>query len=178
MTGAFSASPGGGVHGRLEPVERRVLAALAGDLARLLRPDPAADPTGLGILAEAGISADPVMARLLPDAYADAEAAVEFRRYTEQSLREHKAVALEALVRSLETEHDLLALDAAQARAWLSGLNDLRLALGTRMGLGVDGVEDVDADVPEPVAALYDWLTWLQDGLITALLPAADTLAP
>lgn len=157
-----------------EVEERNLLVALVDDLASMLEPSVVEDPLGMGLLSTAGRSADPVLARLLPDAYPDdREAAVEFRRLTEHGLRSHKVAALTAMADDLRASSGRVSLDVAQSRAWLSGLNDLRLAIGTRMGLGEPEVEPEGA-----VAALYDWLTWLQDGLIAAIDDSADTLAP
>lgn len=176
MATAFAAGPSG-ITADLEPDERRLLLALVEDLAGLLKPRAADDPLGLGLLRDVTISADPILARLLPDAYGDDEAASdEFRRLTEHGLRTHKSQALMAMATDLRESPGSVTLDAERAHAWLSGLNDLRLALGTRMGLGLDM-----PDMPEPsaaVAVLYDWLTWVQDGLIVAIGNAADTLAP
>lgn len=173
MATAFRAG-GVGVEARLEPEERSLLLALVEDLASLLEPAAIADPLGLGLLDGAGRSADPVLARLLPDAYPhDDAAAAEFRRLTEHGLRSRKSQALTAMADDLHAASDDIRLDPAQARAWLSGLNDLRLALGTRMGLGVEALSP-----PAALTALYDWLTWMQDALIAAIDDVADTLAP
>ena len=161
----------GAVRAELSSEERGLFIALVVDLHGLVEPDHANDPLGLGLLDDATLSTDPVLARLLPDAYSDdAEASAEFRRLTEHGLRTRKAEALETMRSTLFAES--LVLDREQSRAWLAGLNDLRLAIGTRMGL-----DDVDADAPsEAVAALYDWLTWMQDCLIDAITRCADTL--
>src|ERR687888_53442 len=96
-------------------------------------------PRGDPGLAELGISEnqaapdDPVLARLFPDGYAeDAESAGEFRRYTESSLRDGKREAVEVVLRSVRDEGEIT-LDADGAQAWLRALNDVRLALGTRL---------------------------------------------
>ena len=91
---------------------------------------------------------DPVLRRLLPDAYDDIEAAAEFRRYTEHGLREkkraHALTIYEALIPQDEEwnadnpiDRGSIEIDIApiQVMDWLSGLNDLRLALAVRLGI-------------------------------------------
>ncbi|HEY5032465.1 MAG TPA: DUF2017 family protein, partial [Actinomycetes bacterium] len=87
----------------VHPDEALVLAGLLQQLADLVAPEESADADPLAALVDIGTTTeapdDPVLARLFPDAYADdPEAAGEFRRYTENSLRERKhAGALRAL---------------------------------------------------------------------------------
>ena len=70
-------------------------------------------------------------------------------------------------------------LDESTARAFVTALTDVRLVLGERLQLRTDEdldlVEDLAAslDPEDPlvhVLALYDFLTWLQETLATALL--------
>ena len=117
--------------------ERALLLALLQDLSDLLAPATITDPLGLGLLASATISTDPVLARILPNAYTDDEAAAtEFRRLTETGLRTKKVQALDSMAETLRRAGDDLCLTVDEVHAWLSGLNDLRLAIGTRLGLG------------------------------------------
>ena len=56
-------------------------------------------------------------------------------------------------------------LDRAEADRWARTLTDIRLMVGTRIGL-----EDDDSEVPEGlVGEIYHWLTELQGGIIAAL---------
>lgn len=122
---------------------------------------------------------DPALDRLLPPgSREDPEAAAEFRRLTEQGLRHRKAAGLDAAVAALG-EEDRVRLDEATARAFVTALTDVRLVLGERLQLRTDEdldlVEDLAAslDPEDPlvhVLALYDFLTWLQETLATALL--------
>jgi len=122
---------------------------------------------------------DPALDRLLPTANRqDDEMAAEFRRLTETGLRQRKAGALETAADLLRGD-DKLRLDAGEARAVLTALTDVRLVLGERMGLRTD--EDVDLleaaaadlDPDDPLAyalAIYEFLTWLQETLASAML--------
>ncbi len=117
---------------------------------------------------------DPVLARLLPDAYPDdPEAAGEFRRYTESGLRSGKVAAARTVLDTLPESGGRVQLSADEAQAWLRSLNDIRLALGVRL----DVTEDREAMLERashggPQAAglwVYDWLTLLQETLVEAL---------
>jgi hypothetical protein len=50
---------------------------------------------------------------------------------------------------------------------WLRVLNDLRLALGTRLGV----TEDSELDDSQPAVQVYSWLTAVQDLLVMQLMP-------
>jgi hypothetical protein len=61
-------------------------------------------------------------------------------------------------------------LTTEQADAWLAALNDVRLALGTTLGVTEDMPDEPPAD--ETLAAhlsVYHWLTFVQDALVQTL---------
>jgi hypothetical protein len=123
---------------------------------------------------DAELPDDPVLARLLPDAYRDdPEASGEFRRYTEQGLRSGKAAAARTVLATLPPDGGRIRLSEPEAQAWLRALNDVRLALGTRLGVTDDFDEQVAGMGPEdPRAAyvgVYQWLAFLQETLVQAL---------
>ncbi len=127
----------------------------------------------LGIRPNARRSDDPVLARLFPDAYDnDPEEAVEFRRFTESGLREGKRAAASVILETASAS-GRITLDREQAEAWLSGLNDVRLALGTRLDITEDPYEQLRSIDPDDEryagVAAYDWLTFVQDTLVRAL---------
>jgi hypothetical protein len=129
--------------------------------------------TGRGI-DDAGLPDDPVLARLLPDAYRDdPEAASEFRRFTESSLRSAKVESAQTLLRTLPPGGGKVRLTAEQAEAWLRSLNDVRLALGVRLGVADDYDaldEDVEPDDPRyAYVQVYQWLAYIQGSLVAAL---------
>lgn len=130
---------------------------------------------------------DPALARLLPDANrTDPEAAAEFRRLTEQGLRERKSENLGNAIDLLERvvvgrrKEDTVRLDLGEAQAFVVALTDVRLVLGERLGLRDDGDADRLSELlgaaPAPddprtaLAAYYEFTTWLQEGLTQALL--------
>lgn len=119
---------------------------------------------------------DDVLARLLPDGYHDDdEAAADFRRYTESDLRRSKAAAAQRVLLDLASADDPIALDDAAVSAWLGCLNDLRLGLGTRIGITEDNLDELsrvlDSDPRFAMLQVYDWLTSLQGSLVDLLLP-------
>ena len=176
----FSRKRSGRIEGKADAVEADVLTSLAADLLVLLGEQDEDDPDPLAALV--GLSSgpvvapeDPALARLLPDAYGDdREAADEFRRFTESDLRAGKrahASTVLATLAPLTGQGGRLSLDREQADAWLGCLNDLRLVLGTRLGVTEQTDLDPPADDPRAQALhVYGWLGWLQESLLGCLL--------
>ena len=171
----------GTVTADLDPGEAGLLVALAEDLLGLLGEETAVDEDPLAAMV--GLSSgpvavpdDPALARLLPNAYADDDAAAEeFRRFTEQDLREGKRAGAGTVLATLAPllgRGGRLALDRDQVDAWLSTLNDLRLVLGTRLEVTEDTPLEVPDDDPHAQALLvYGWLGWLQESLLSCVEP-------
>ena len=128
----------------------------------------------LGLSGNAELPDDPVLARLLPDAYSDdPDASAEFRRYTEETLRAGKINSAKAVLASLPAGGGDVVLSEPECQHWLKALNDVRLALGVRLG-----ITDEEQDLTENLAAsdprsayiwVYQWLAYLQDSLIESL---------
>jgi hypothetical protein len=117
---------------------------------------------------------DPVLARLFPDAYAGDEASSgEFRRFTEAGLRSGKVAGAQTVLATLPGTGGRVRLPAGDAEAWVRVLNDVRLALGVRLGI----TEDYEHELPgagrgelhSAYLQVYDWLTFLQETLVRAL---------
>lgn len=164
---------------RVDAVERGLLRSVAQQVMDLVKPDelPAdADPLAaeLGwIEGDVGLSDDPAVARLLPNAYADDAEAADFRRFTERDLRQTKVEHASAVLAEIERSGDKIVVGSPDS--WLGTLNDARLAIGTRIQIGDDNHEEL-ASLPEddPRAGLfhvYDWLTFLQESLVRCLDP-------
>ncbi|GAA2742677.1 DUF2017 domain-containing protein [Terrabacter aerolatus] len=124
---------------------------------------------------------DPALDRLLPTAHrGDDQIAAEFRRLTEEGLRQRKSGNLDVALRCVEEAvDDRVVLDETQAPAFLMALTDVRLLLGERMGMRTEedaealqaALEDIDDEDPLGYAmAWYDFLTWLQETLTQALM--------
>ena len=184
----------GGITATFEAGEAHLLASLSGQVVELLRDrngadESTADPLAvqLGMGASAVPPEDPVLARLLPDAYRSSEDdSGEFRRLTERSLTSSKVANAEALIGSLvdggltfgaaETEHEEpieIELDDDEVQAWLRALTDVRLSLAVRLGIEEeDDILLVARSEDEAIAAMseiYDWLGYVQETLIAAL---------
>jgi Domain of unknown function (DUF2017) len=111
---------------------------------------------------------DPVRQRLFPAGYRDdEEAAAEFRALTEEGLRDAKVERAAQCRAELPAGAGELPLPPDAAERWLTVLNDLRLALGTRLGVTEDESPGLDpADPGAQTWAIYYWLTALQDSLV------------
>jgi len=148
---------------RLHPGEAEMLTSLLDELDALLAAPPE--------------DADEVLARLFPSAYPDDDrAAQEYRELTESTLRSERAdrvglcrADLLPALGGSAGEVDLGDPDAA--RRWIQVLNDLRLALGTRIGITADDEHAIDPEDPAQQPRLvYHWLTAVQDSVVTALM--------
>jgi hypothetical protein len=171
--------------------EADLLRSLASQLVELLRNEAAvphehADPLEAMLSFDGPTTEpeDPVLARLFPTAYADEEAAAEFRRFTEGSLRDGKAAGAATIIDTLEEaglppelgEQKVVIdveLDEPTALTWLKTFTDLRLALATRLEIEQD--DDAfwqalpDDDPRSQAHDIYEWIGALQETLVDAL---------
>ena len=154
----------------LDEVEIGLLRTLFADLADALR----------------GMSDDdPVRRRMFPVGYRDdPEAAGEYRDLTESALLEQRQSRIAQATAELPPTAGEISLDPEAATRWLTVLNDLRLAIGTRIGIDADtslddqladdDLADAAHDTPDVAAdraarAVYVWLTALLDRLVEAV---------
>jgi hypothetical protein len=137
----------------LSSAEAGLLAGLLDELATVLaEPDPD----------------DPVVQRLYPDGYTDdPEAAREYRELVQADLRAERAGRLERCRAELPPDGGRMQLDDEATDRWLRVLNDLRLALGTRLGI----TEEAELDEAHPAVQIYSWLTAVQDLLVMQVMP-------
>jgi len=188
----------GGTVADFDPAEAHLLASLTSQVVELLRDRNAVGESDLDPLAaQLGLGGpllppeDPVLQRLLPDAYRpgsshDAEQdAADFRRLTERSLTTVKVQNAEVVLASL-IEGGLVPglpkdgdprveveLDDAGVQAWLKALTDVRLSLAVR--LGIETEEDIqlvghsDDAATAAMAEIYDWLGYVQESLVATL---------
>jgi hypothetical protein len=172
----------GGAACFFEPAEAGVIRTLVSQVADLVRSEGESAQGGppdelemlLGLSGNDELPDDPILARLLPDAYNDdPEASAEFRRYTEESLRSGKINSAQAVLASLPAGGGEVVLSEAECQQWLRTLNDVRLTIGTHLGITEDNqdlMEDFSLDEPLSAHILaYQWLSELQDSLINAL---------
>ena len=202
MSGQFEPLPGGGAAVALDDVEISIIRSLAVQLLELIGPGPAEDASDdpLAELFAEGPSeppSDPVLRRLFPDAYGDPEgtpqareaeeqraSSAEFRRYTENDLRAGKRETALAVIRALDAvtsrsagkDAAVLKLSVEESRQWLGALNDLRLAIGSRLEIADEDDTDLlyrlpDEDPRKPMVMAYLWLGGLQESLVATLMP-------
>jgi hypothetical protein len=188
----FRSTRDGGVTVRLSGGEATLLRTLVVPVMELLndpeRPSPPPEPADSAddVFAELEkqfsqpdepdpeLSMDPVVARLLPDAYRDdPEKAGEFRKYTESSLREAKKYFAQTLLETLPPQGGKVRLTGDQARDWLRALNDIRLMFGVRLEVTEDFEDQLAALDPKdprlPAFEVYGWLGAVQESLVRAL---------
>ena len=163
--GPVPASPGTAARGDAAEADAREQADLFSDLEKMFNETTAEAPQ---------TPDDPVLARLLPDAYNDdPDAAGEFRKYTESSLREAKKYFAMTLLETLPPNGGRVKLNADQARDWLRALNDVRLMFGVRLDVTEDFEDQLSGlDPKDPrVAAfeVYAWLGSVQESLVRAI---------
>ncbi|OEV13843.1 DUF2017 domain-containing protein [Streptomyces nanshensis] len=199
MAGHFEATGDGGAAIALDEVEISILRSLAVQLLELIGPgdEPADGEDPLTAILSEGPSqppSDPALARLFPDAYGpgpaapaggedeeEREASAEFRRFTENELRARKREDGLAVVRALDSLSPdgggaVLTLKREESRQWIGALNDLRLAIGTRLEVTDDEDSNElyslpDDDPRKPMVMAYLWLGGLQETLVETLLP-------
>jgi hypothetical protein len=125
---------------------------------------------------------DATMRRLLPDFYRSerthpaGSAAAEslnaaLRSLHEPAIIDAKREAAERMLRTVPAGGGRFELTVEDANAWLAAVNDIRLALGTMLGIGPNGPERLPDD--HPLAGhfdVYQWLTVMQEYLVLALM--------
>ena len=153
---------GSGVRLRFEAAEADIVVQVFDELLAAL------DEMGPG---------DAVWERLYPAAFVDVDAADEFREMVGEDLdnaRRERLRACRAEVLAADTgprRRQELALEVEGLQRWITALNDLRLALGTRLGITADSDHDIDPYSPTAHdQAVYQWLTAVQDGLVDAAM--------
>jgi hypothetical protein len=168
----------GAFRAELDDIEIALLGQLVEELLGLVEePEVSEDPLAALVGMPPGEVAppdNPVLQRLLPDAYRDdPEAAGDFRRYTDGDLRAGKRANALVVQACLPAAAGRMTIDRDQADAWLGFLNDLRLALGTSLGVTEEtDPDDVEPDDPAYQAlSIYGWLGWLQESLLSCLEP-------
>ncbi|PQM62052.1 MAG: DUF2017 domain-containing protein [Actinomycetales bacterium] len=180
MTYGFQRTATGRVVLRVDDVERGLLMSVARQVMDLVQPaeaspdqDPLAAQVGW-VDGDVGISDDPAVARLLPDAYDDPDDARDFRRFTENDLRQSKMQHAMTVVEEIERSGEKVAVTSTDS--WLGLLNDARIAIGTRIQISEDNhgelAELPDDDPRSGLFHFYDWLTFLQESLVRCMTPA------
>jgi hypothetical protein len=155
---------GGQIVATLQRQEVQVLRQCVTEMAALLGDEPDRD--------------DPAVERLFPDVYEDPIEAAEFRRLTESDLKTAKLDQARAVLDSLSPSGGEIRLDEESAEMWLRAINDVRLVLGTRLGVQDD--TDLEAELDTAVGrdpgsprvnqlSVYFYLGILLESLVDAV---------
>ncbi|MBA2425849.1 MAG: DUF2017 family protein [Actinobacteria bacterium] len=159
---SFKRASGGAIRARLDARETALLRELLGELRTLLG---------------AEIRADPVVQRLFPDAHESAEEANAFRELIGDDLAAAKRAAVAKVETAVGSEGRVSTLlSEDDAAAWLTVLTDIRLAIGTRLEVTEEVMEE-ELEPDDPRAASLDvlhWLGWMQELMLRALTPLPE----
>jgi uncharacterized protein DUF2017 len=176
---------------RMDRQEAAVLRGMVGSIEEMLQARQAEAPQD-ELAAITGIRTgpsttpdDPIMARLLPDFHRlddedvttgkDRDSAAALRSLHEPELLDLKTGVAGVVLTTCPPAGGLVTLTLEQADAWLSAINDVRLALGTTLGVSEDMPDELPEDDPRaPHLGVYHWLTWLQESLVSALVGGDD----
>ena len=115
------------------------------------------------------VGGDPSLERLFPPAYADdPEREAEYRSLVHDDLLERRLATIDVVEQTLTAT----TLDEEQLTAWMAAVNDMRLALGTRLDITEDreDLDDIGPDHPDAASyAVYQYLTFLMGDIVDTL---------
>jgi hypothetical protein len=123
------------------------------------------------LLGEPGLS-DPVSQRLFPDAYDNETQATAFHELVGNELRDNKVKAVRTMKERLKGRGPLeTSIPEDEVLAWLTGITDLRLAIGTRIDVTEEMMgADLDPEDPDaPALSVLHWLGWLQESILAEI---------
>ncbi|MGI8407190.1 MAG: DUF2017 family protein [Actinomycetota bacterium] len=152
----FERIPDEGLRVHLEGDEAEILRRLIAEMQMLL---------------EAELAQDPVNQRLFPQAYEDAADSSAYNELIGDELRNTKKLAARTVLERLGERGELhSSIPEEEVDAWLTLITDLRLAIGTRLGVTEETMaDDMDTDSSDAQAyAVMHWLGWLQESILTA----------
>lgn len=171
----------------LSPQEAAVIRGLVGQIKDMLTArageapqDELAELTGI----RTGPSTAPqdrVLARLLPDFFREddpaagdgantADASAAMRSLHEPELLASKTGVAEVVLATCPPRGGRIRLTPSQAEEWLTALNDVRLALGVALDVREDMPEEPEDELQREHLGVYQWLTWVQDSLVDAVM--------
>jgi hypothetical protein len=169
----------------LDSHEAALLKNLVGSMIGLLEeressspPDELEEITGIKT-GNAQAPDNATLQRLLPDFSKPDDAAPDdidglnaaLRSLHEPEIIEAKRFAAQQLLATLPDDGGKFELTEETANAWIASVNDIRLALGTMLDIRPGGPDRLPED--HPMAShldVYQWLTFLQEYLVLALM--------
>lgn len=162
---------------RFERQEAQLLRALVSHIREILAARTAQAPAD-ELAAITGIRTGPstppedrVLARLLPDfASDDPVLAGGLRSLHEPELIDGKDGVAALVLNTCSPDGGRVRLSLEEGQAWLSALNDVRLALGTVLEVTEDMPDELPFDDPRAShLGVYHWLTYVQETLVHAV---------
>lgn len=152
--------PDGGVTVNLSNRERDLLRSLPSQLQPLLTGDDAAPN---------------VASTLYSRGYEDDELESEYRSLAGDDIVAQRVSAMETFAETLDAGSTTggrwrADLDAQEAAAWLSAVNDGRLVLGALLGITDEAEWERGPSDDEPASVVLYYLGWLQEELVEALM--------
>lgn len=160
-----------------ERQETQLLRALVGQIREILAARSAQAPDD-ELAAITGMRTGPstapderVLARLLPDfTRDDPDFAGGMRSLHEPELIDAKDGVAALVLNTCPPDGGRVRLSLEEGQAWLSALNDVRLALGTALDVTEDMPDELAFDDPRgPHLSVYHWLTYVQETLVNAV---------
>jgi len=148
----------GTIEVRLDSQEADLLRNLTDEIASVLQPGAP--------------RSDPVVERLFPDAHESRKEARSYRDLVGEDLRAGKKEALKTVETKLgDSGRASLSLGPGEVDAWLTVLTDLRLAIGIRLEVTEETMdEEPDPGDPDGAAkTVLHWLGWLQEMTLAEL---------
>lgn len=170
---------------QFDDTEQQILTRVVDDTITLLASrsdgessDPLAKLVGIEDLER---PSDPALLRLLPDSDSEnPEASAEFRRYTENDIREGKIANLRTILFTLSRTSPVI-IGRDEAHAWMIGLNDVRLVITSRLGIVTEedmqelyDSEDEIGDDQAALLSIYDFLSWAQERFTQLFMDELD----
>jgi hypothetical protein len=156
-----------GVELSLAPVEVALLRQLVAQLDEYFADDAPVPGT------------DPVRDRLFPRAYLDPTedaSEADYQSVVYSDLAKERSETAHALVATLDAgtvrrdETLSVKLSVEDIERWIGALNDIRLALGVTLDIQEEMAPVGEDDPRAAEFAVYDWLTYLQGGLVEVLM--------
>jgi hypothetical protein len=136
-----------GVELHLPDEARQLLASLIAEMRELLGSD------------------DPSLRRLFPTAYQDdPDRDAEYQILARSELLDRRHQLLDTMEETVGAKQ----LSAEQVAAWMQGVNQIRLVLGTRLDLDEDDDQFDPEDPDAPARAVYAYLGLLLDQFVDA----------
>lgn len=147
-----------GIHIALDEQETGILRELTREMRLLLEADIPAQ--------------DEVLQRLFPRAYEEENDQLKYEELIGNELRDVKREALRKVEEALGPTGPLdVELSASEVDEWLRFLNDVRLAIGTRLAVDETKMDkEYDPNDPEaPALSVLHWLGWMQGTMLEQL---------